>query len=1549
VELSLEQIESLLHAAYEKGRAAVVDVPEIIKGGWDENLHPRGDDGRFINKDEISAASKSPEKAAELRQRVTDPTERGKLNAAIGDAGKADKKLAGQYSKTPTGFAAGLDMPKKRPGTREPLPTATTGRGHSDRPDVMDTVNMARQLRRGALDQSARGELAKRLDGHTADELRQIKSELGIRATGRKAELAGKILMAAAGHDYPEQGFTGALPVKGQGVHHYEDGVLTRVEKYPAEIHSSRVTPDEAHALIEGYQSKGLLTSKEARTYIAHMLMHRMSYRDISELKRKLGLKASGRKAVYAQRIQALVEDRERRERQNPDHPANKPDPMGTMGSLAERQADIEAKRATYGGANLQHPDRKAAVDEAADRLRLAVKSPFAAFNRDAALGEVKNALNDLYNTGEVLSAAHLAGIKLDPKDGTPVQQMAAAVFRLAGGDDSPLPSKPTNLLDGLGSEQNPASVPSNHTHAITGDTYPHREAIKRAGGTWDKVAKQWTIDEEGAQYLPDGLTAEPMAHRMPKTDVSAKPEETKTLFDDVKDKGTPPAPLPTVPDHIRKQAEELKDWHQKASRHEVEYQKMLPWTADMMRDGDAKQRADVAKRMAALIAKHPELADEYGPYVKKGPNLPTPPTPEEHLAKYAHDADHHGVVDDYMAQGGHPNDLYRHLKPEAVNESYSNRTGLIRARTNAINSVKDHLAGKAPPPVTPPADESVSILPGGAGLKKIAENKWDAHLKHLANPKPGEKSPVDEFLEETSRTFRPRSAVGYSREEEDVIAWHLRDMMARHEGAKAAKTEPEQPAATPLPSSDLSESDTSPGRTEHLQAVASGAGVDELRDAADTVSRIEDIPHGERTADDRAELKRAKELAAAGDVPAQSSTGAKNPAQYVDDHPEVTADNPLGLPVSAENTPSPTSAPEKPHESPTSAPAEPVQSSPPEPDTHTAKIADLEGRMAEAKRQAANKSNGRGDRAVWERHHDELDDQHAELTGRVRALAEHEAHVKRAEKRKDHERLAKLKGMEAAVHSQHIDNHVAKLDKRIAKMDAANTITQKMLKQGTKLSFDSEMKARYPKVEDAIEDGIDPKIIAYGPEVEAAINRGTPRRIFGPSAQLRTDGSTPDHENGTALDTFASEQRELFGTTNEDAELHGSDQHGSDWALEKIRSGEPFSDGDEHRQSLAAERDAIHSERDGKPETDAAIVATLKAGKTPKGKAAAVKEPEKPSPPANQAALIRKIGIDAQNRDMNEPMKHAQGVDSSIGDIPHEIASQFDAHGTSTVAALASLLNGGVDKNRQLFSSPLSEIHNSQGYGTTVRGNSPFVVLGHPGETLSGKGIGGVLVDDLHSHSIPELQQAFPGVKFVPAKDAASLLPKVAAGGSGKKVGYESPSAPAPTVPERKQYSLDEIMGAAAGQDAKTKEERPKEGPKMDKLATHEKKFRDVLDRIGSDTVTSADIDDVEKGLGELSKDELAELMPRLKVAGKPKSKGHAIRQITGVLRNQLVDNVKYGAAAKQAYGWKPDTATEHGKASAIPIGVTQKDDYESRGRGVRKAVESPAYLLPL
>lgn len=164
--------------------------------------------------------------------------------------------------------------------------------------------------------------------------------------------------------------------------------------------------------------------------------------------------------------------------------------------------------------------------------------------------------------------------------------------------------------------------------------------------------------------------------------------------------------------------------------------------------------------------------------------------------------------------------------------------------------------------------------------------------------------------------------------------------------------------------------------------------------------------------------------------------------------------------------------------------------------------------------------------------------------------------------------------------------------------------------------------------------------------------------------------------------------------------------------------------------------------------------------------------------PPSDQHAILRKINMTAQQASLNDPMGHGAGVGTSadFASVPHEVLARFDAHGAGSLGNLAALLNGGIDPGREFYSSPLSEIgRSSGGYGLTVKGSSPFIVIGHPGQTLKAGGIGGVIVDGHHAAAIPEFQRAFPHIKFLAAKDAARLLPKV--GDSGPPVKYKAMS----------------------------------------------------------------------------------------------------------------------------------------------------------------------------
>lgn len=80
----------------ESRRARLARAAEPAFESYEESEHPRGDDGKWITKDEIGAAKGDPKKAAELRSKVTDPQQRAKLDKAIGD-----KQSGGRVTDTP--------------------------------------------------------------------------------------------------------------------------------------------------------------------------------------------------------------------------------------------------------------------------------------------------------------------------------------------------------------------------------------------------------------------------------------------------------------------------------------------------------------------------------------------------------------------------------------------------------------------------------------------------------------------------------------------------------------------------------------------------------------------------------------------------------------------------------------------------------------------------------------------------------------------------------------------------------------------------------------------------------------------------------------------------------------------------------------------------------------------------------------------------------------------------------------------------------------------------------------------------------------------------------------------------------------------------------------------------------------------------------------------------------------------------------------------------------------------------------------------------------
>lgn len=1525
--------------------------PEVLKA-WDESQHPRGDDGRFINKGEISAAAKSSEKAAELRSKVTDPAERRKLDNAI-----ADTKTRTQFAQSSEGFGRGLGKKRgeEEPPSRQPFATSTLGEhpnGHG--PDVHETVALARGLRSGVFDEDARTKLAEHLDKHTRAELDEIRQHLGLRPGGRKSELASKIILAASGHEYPEQGFTGVLPMKDGSHRHYVDGVLDHVEQKPKDSATvqSRVTPEQAHAIIDHAIKGGKLFHKETREAIANMLLNRMSYRDIAELKNRLGLRASGRKEKFAQRIQHLIEARESHARLDPNHPANQPDPAGKLGSLAERLQEFEAKKALYGdGLN---PARTAAVQDAAERLRLAVDSPFSAFGSDAALDEAKGAINDLYNTPEFLAAARIAGLHLDPKDGKPAQQIGAAVARMAAAKAGTAePSKPTS-----GYEPQDQSRAEKHTHTIEPgqpgvSLDSHRDDIKRAGGAYDKVRKKWTIDEEGLQYLPKELRGQPITGRNPKANPEQgnSPKQSKTV--DVPP--VEPSHIPGVPASAVKEAEEFKKMHLGATRHDVEYDQMSPWTGKMLRDGDHKTRVMASNRIRALIRKYPDLFTDYGHFASPTPRLPAKPNAAEHLAKYGADANPSDVIKDFVSQGGHPGELYLHLNPEPQSPgggvsrtslSRSHASNFFRASEDAHRAIAKHFEGMAPKPMEEPKPETAQPEPHtrqvevnySEAMKNRAElrnagAKWNPESRqwtvtddgakklppHLRTTALDEGQRLKEKSAEQTAQMEKQRAINEEQERkreaeyrENVKdpAWveseikrrndrHARFMQGQSlfSGNRSAdeafhaewiaqlKADHE---ATKQPAAQKQEG-TPAGNTDHLQAVASSAGHDEMRDAADTVSRIEDIPVGERTADDRAELKRAKELAGAAEIDSSSSTGPKNPEKYVDDHPEVTADNPLGLPTNSasphdrlkaanekymqvlqdyqsgkaseqdyEAVRNEYKTAEKEFDSAMESGGTPDATDAQQPDETAIKRSVLETKMAEAKAASKDKSKPKGDRDTWARHHDELEEQRNALAGSVRTLADHERAVARAKSMKDQQRLDELKKQEPAVHAEHIDQHLAKLDKRIARMDEANSWAKHVKNNYGKVLWDSEMETVYGTKKHAIENGFPRELIA----------------------------DPDDGGKHSSIDQIAQQMID-------DGKLHvPSDRNDTDYLIEKMSSGETF-DGthDDHRQALASERESISRDRGHDPETDAAIVEQIKEGR-------------KRNPSAKPA---------------EEPKADAGGIpaDSWLNSRPTEAEIVSKQPHEMTYGEFKELPEN--ERKKLNHSGYISRVQHARLVADAIRDGKDVRPEVYENSVEGIVASGEKRLNDKYGHDWQEkIKNMATGV--------ATINQVMGIGGDANEM-----------IVRRKQTGAHSFDEHEKGQIVYDRNREPRVIVSASKpyVGRHDGNVTGYFQKI-----KLRDIKPKEKAEAERK---IAAYLARLHGG----EKGNL--DYADLKKKQWADYESYIDKALKNDPDAPDTSTTHGKPSAVPIGVTDKDDFESRGKGVQKSVDLQRYELCL
>lgn len=194
------------------------------------------------------------------------------------------------------------------------------------------------------------------------------------------------------------------------------------------------------------------------------------------------------------------------------------------------------------------------------------------------------------------------------------------------------------------------------------------------------------------------------------------------------------------------------------------------------------------------------------------------------------------------------------------------------------------------------------------------------------------------------------------------------------------------------------------------------------------------------------------------------------------------------------------------------------------------------------------------------------------------------------------------------------------------------------------------------------------------------------------------------------------------------------------------------------------------------KPPAPAKAAPTAKKPPEPKPKSPEPKlttASKKPQPPANQGEIVRQAFKKAQQNELNDPMGYGTHVD--FDSIPAEVGEKFDAHGMSGEKNLINILNNGVDPNRSFYSDTLAGGRSDRrtNTGMDLKRNTPFVLIGKPGVSIRKGGVAGVIVSGHHAPQIPDLERAFPGVKFIPADQAASVLKKL--GGNAKPVQHDA------------------------------------------------------------------------------------------------------------------------------------------------------------------------------
>lgn len=298
----------------------------FLRKSFDEAKHPRDDGGRFVSADRITAAKGNKEKMAALRAEVTDPAEREKLDAKLDEKdvdsddfamdAPASAYVDPRLDIKPTGLQRTQDEKEASAERGDKLhhqnsaafrERADEGRyiPKEDAPFTSTTQEDEARLEKIRRREAYEAKLAVKPEGHSQERTAALLAGLPSKSGTKKTEHLEKIQHAFLHHSHKEiaaikaKAGIKASGTKAEQAKKIAERAAVRDRSNRRHYSHEPITVDEAVKLIRGHDA----TAPGAAGKMANLLASRLTGKQLVEVKKKLGIKASGTKWETANRI----------------------------------------------------------------------------------------------------------------------------------------------------------------------------------------------------------------------------------------------------------------------------------------------------------------------------------------------------------------------------------------------------------------------------------------------------------------------------------------------------------------------------------------------------------------------------------------------------------------------------------------------------------------------------------------------------------------------------------------------------------------------------------------------------------------------------------------------------------------------------------------------------------------------------------------------------------------------------------------------------------------------------------------------------------------------------------------------------------------------------------------------------------------------------------------------------------------------------------------------------------------------------------------------